>query len=148
MSFCRLATAHDLPALLALEALFPGDRLSRRSFVAMLRRPNARIWVVEDAAGRVMADLVCLSRRDSPWWRIYSVVVHPEARGKGYARCLMAAATDAARQAHAAGLRLEVREDNAAARALYASLGFTLRRRRLGYYDDGAAAVQLQRAAS
>ena len=31
---CRMATPDDLPALVALEALFPGDRLSRRSLAA------------------------------------------------------------------------------------------------------------------
>lgn len=133
-----------MPALMALEALFPGDRLSARSLAAALRRPASHVWVVE-VAGQVVGNVVCLTRRDSPWWRIYSVVVHPSGRGRGYARLLMAAVTDAAHRAGAAGLRLEVREDNVAARGLYAALGFTLRRRRPGYYDDGAAAVQLQR---
>ena len=142
---CRVATPDDLPALVALEALFPGDRLSRRSLAAALQRRTSHVWVVEAAPGEVLANLVCFTRRDSPWWRIYSVVVHPSGRGKGHARRLMAAVSDAALRAGAAGLRLEVREDNAAARGLYAALGFTVRGRRPGYYDDGAAAVQLQR---
>ena len=93
---CRVATPDDLPALVALEALFPGDRLSRRSLAAALQRRTSHVWVVEAAPGEVLANLVCFTRRDSPWWRIYSVVVHPSGRGKGHARRLMAAVSDAA----------------------------------------------------
>ncbi|WP_029891490.1 GNAT family N-acetyltransferase [Polycyclovorans algicola] len=143
-STCRPATDRDLPALLDMEALFPGDRMTRRSWRALLRNPRARVWVIDNDAGMVCANLVCLSRCDTHWWRVYSVVVHPEARGRGLARRLIQAVMNAATVADAAGLRLEVRDDNVAARALYATLGFELRGLRPGYYDDGATAVQLQ----
>src|SRR5688500_10878027 len=49
----RAARPADLPALLALEALFPGDRLSPRQFRHHLRNPRARLRALR-RAGRLV----------------------------------------------------------------------------------------------
>ena len=61
--------------------------------------------------------------RDGDLWWIQSVYVVAEARGRGVFRSLYGHVERAARQAGAAGLRLYVERENAAARATYARLG-------------------------
>jgi ribosomal protein S18 acetylase RimI-like enzyme len=51
--------------------------------------------------------------------------VVPALRGQGIGRALLQAAMDAARNEGATQMELGTSEDDAAARALYASLGFT-----------------------
>ncbi|MES2833604.1 MAG: GNAT family N-acetyltransferase [Pseudomonadota bacterium] len=76
---------------------------------------------------------------------ILTLAVHPAARRKGIAARLTADAAAAARSLGALRLFLEVAEDNAPARALYAALGFQPAGRRRGYYarKDGPAADAL-----
>ena len=57
---------------------------------------------------------------------LYSLWLDPGARGHGLARRLVAAALDWARGRHAHTVRLRVAVDNAAARGVYESFGFTL----------------------
>lgn len=72
---------------------------------------------------------------------ILTLAVRPAARRRGIAARLTAQAAAAAQARGATRLFLEVAEDNAAARALYASLGFEPAGRRRGYYTrkDGPA---------
>jgi len=57
---------------------------------------------------------------------LYSLWLDPMARGRGLARPLVAAAVDWARQRHARTVTLRVAAENAVARGVYESLGFTL----------------------
>ena len=68
---------------------------------------------------------------------ILTVGVVPAARRRGIARRMIAELLAAARQRGAANVYLEVRVDNAAARALYADEGFAEIGVRRGYYDRG-----------
>lgn len=145
MSAPRPATLPDLPALLALEALFPGDRLSARSLRRLLRSPSACLRVVDGADG-LAGSGVLLTRAGSSVGRIYSLVIAPGARGRGLARALVAALEDEARRRGCARMRLEVRVDNAAARALYNALDYAEGARLPGYYDDGGDGLRLERA--
>lgn len=141
----RNATAADLPALLALESTFPGDRLSARQYRHHLRNPRARLRVAV-ADGRVSGSSLVLTRAGSRRARLYSIVVDPACRGRGLGRAL---AEDALAQAHDTGcerLDLEVRADNLSALALYQALGFREQRRLPGYYEDGMEGVRLGRA--
>ena len=65
---------------------------------------------------------------------ILTLAVRPEARRRGLGARLVAAAAARAAALGAARLFLEVAEDNAAARALYAAAGFAETGRRRGYY--------------
>lgn len=139
----RAARPADLPALLALEARFPGDRLSPRQFRHHLASPRAVLRVLEapDIAGYSL--MLRHARRAA--WRLYSMVVDPARRGEGLGARLL---EDAIAQASAAGapaITLEVREDNTAAKALYRGHGFRDVERREGYYEDGLAALCLRR---
>jgi RimJ/RimL family protein N-acetyltransferase len=57
---------------------------------------------------------------------LYSLWLDPSARGHGLARPLVAAAVDWARDRRACTVTLRVATDNAVARAVYESLGFTV----------------------
>lgn len=140
----RDAALADLPDLLALEALFPGDRLSprqmRRHLIA--RRHSFRVAVGAD--GPFGYSLVFL-RAGSERARLYSIVVAPRARGLGLGRRLL---DDAQEQARARGCRrlgLEVRADNASAIALYRAAGYAELAPRPGYYEDGMSALRFER---
>lgn len=70
---------------------------------------------------------------------ILTLAVRPEARQAGLGRTLVGAAALEAARRGATRLFLEVAEDNAAGRALYARTGFTEAGRRTAYYarSDG-----------
>jgi ribosomal-protein-alanine N-acetyltransferase len=70
---------------------------------------------------------------------VLTLAVRPAARGQGVGGRLMRRALARAAEAGAASVFLEVAEDNAAAQALYARLGFAPAGRRRAYYDRGAA---------
>ena len=73
---------------------------------------------------------------------ILTLAVRPEARRRGVGGRLVQAAAARAAAIGAERLFLEVAEDNAAARGLYARGGFTETGRRRGYYPrPGGAAV-------
>jgi ribosomal-protein-alanine N-acetyltransferase len=65
---------------------------------------------------------------------ILTLAVRPAARGRGVGRGLVLAAAATAAERGAARLFLEVADDNAMARALYARAGFAEAGRRAGYY--------------
>ena len=113
----RGATRADLDALLALEAQFPSDRLSRRSFHHLLTRAQARVLVYQDG-DTLAGNAVVLYRRGQHAARLYSLVVHPTFQRRGIAGALLRAAEHDAQQRGCAALRLEVRADNSAAARL------------------------------
>lgn len=142
----RLAVPSDVSALMAMEALFPSDQMQARNLRRLLHAPSARVWLADDArSGVSLGSLILLFRRGGRWARVYSLVVVPAARGRGIAQQLVACAEAAALAAGCFGLRLEVRVDNHAARALYARLGYLEVDMLPGYYDDGADGLRLAR---
>ena len=141
----RRATTADIPAMAALEAVFPTDRMSRRNFQDLLRRGQGSVLVYADGAA-VLGDAVILYRRNSQTARIYSLVVDLAQRGRGIAQALLAAVEDDARARKCRTLRLEVRPDNAAALRLYSHLGYTVGQRLEQFYEDGSPALRLCKA--
>jgi [ribosomal protein S18]-alanine N-acetyltransferase len=140
----RRAASADTPALAALEAVFPTDRMSARNFQDLLRRGRGSVLVYE-VSGALLGDAVVLYRRNSSTARIYSLVVEPAQRGRGIARQLLAAVEAEARERHCRILRLEVRPDNAQALRLYAHLGYTVEKRLEQFYEDGSPALRLRK---
>jgi ribosomal-protein-alanine N-acetyltransferase len=140
----RAARRADLPALLALEARFPGDRLSPRQFRHHLRNPRARLRVLLQD-GTLAGYVLLLLRAGSDKARLYSIAVDPARRGQGLGARLLDDAERQARRAGAAELRLEVRIDNAAAVGLYEARGYRRFGRHEAYYEDGAPAWRYAR---
>jgi ribosomal-protein-alanine N-acetyltransferase len=138
----RPGRSEDLDALLALEALFPSDRMSRRAWRRFLASPRAEVLVAETGA-KLLGDLLLLHRADSRKARIYSLVVAPAARGMGLGEALVMAAERAAAARGARAVSLEVRLDNLAARGLYEKHGYRQIQVLPGYYTDGADGLRL-----
>ncbi|PIQ38628.1 MAG: GNAT family N-acetyltransferase [Lysobacterales bacterium CG17_big_fil_post_rev_8_21_14_2_50_64_11] len=141
----RPARGDDLPALLALEAQFPGDRMSQRQFRRHLHSASARVQVAQ-RGGLVLGASLLFFRAASDCARLYSLIVAASARGQGIGARLLSDAEHAARVRGRRWMRLEVRIDNHAAIALYQRAGYCVVDERPGYYDDGAAALRMQRA--
>ncbi len=138
----RSASVDDIPLLLRLESQFPTDRISRRSFLYLLRRAHADVLVV-DGAGSLLGDAVVLYRRGVASARLYSIVVALDVMRIGIGRILLESAEAAARAHGRTSMVLEVREDNLGALALYQRTGYRNVKRIPGYYQDGAAGLRL-----
>ena len=110
------------------------------AFAALLRQDSVRAFGT--AAGFILLQSVAEEAE------ILTLAVHPKARRSGLARALIEQAQDTLSVAR---VFLEVAEDNAPARALYAASGFTETGRRSAYYKrpDGSRvdALLLQRQA-
>ena len=146
----RKARLSDASGIFDLEQHFSSDRMSLRSVRNFLRSGSARVWVAvpgheSEVARPLLAALILLIRRGAKAARIYSVVVDPEARGQGLGLRLIQRAEAAARAAGCREIALEVHEENADARRLYARLGYAEGRRLAGFYEDGSDGLRLRK---
>ena len=118
------ATTPDVLAALHAEAFAsPWDA---QAFTNLLAQPGVLLGL--DTDGFILIRVV-LDEAE-----ILTLAVRPDARRQGLGRRLVERACVAAKAAGAATLFLEVAEDNAAARALYARAGFVEIGRRKAYY--------------
>lgn len=142
----RSATLQDLNTLLSIERTsFSTDLISRASFRRFIRRGTARLLVADAGLEAIAGYVLLLTRKGSRRARIHSLAADPEWRGKGVGAFLLGAALSTAREWHMNEVWLEVREENAPARKLYANNGFTIVSRRVGFYADGAAAIVMRK---
>lgn len=142
----RRACKDDLPRLAALEeSVFAGDRLSPRSFRDMVERRSASMLAAE-RDGLVVGYALVLYRTGTSIARLYSIAVDPGAARGGIGRRLLAAVEDDARARGALFLRLEVRQDNRPAIALYKSAGYQEFDRLADYYADHETALRLEKS--
>ena len=145
----RAAVTADLDDLEVLEARsFRIDRISRRSFRSLLQSPSAVSVVAEagSAEDRTLAAYgVLLFRAGTALARLYSLAVSPEAAGRGIARALLKHLEQAAFDRDRIAIRLEAREDNAAAIGLYRSEGYRFIGTYPTYYADGAPALRFEK---
>lgn len=142
------ASPDDLDAIDAIEAAaFDRDRFPRRNLARMLKGGRTR-FLLARLNGKPAGYAAISLRRGGRTARLYSLAVHPAARGKGVAAELLAGAHALAANAACDRLRLEVRASNTAARRLYEGALFRLRGRRDAYYEDGEAALVYERAIS
>jgi ribosomal-protein-alanine acetyltransferase len=145
----RQATNADLNALLQLEhRCFTEDRLSRRSFRRFLDMPQDRLIVAEsknDGVGELLGYCLVLMSAATRMARIYSIAVLPTARGQGIGEQLVKTAEREAAEADRILMRLEVREDNIDAIALYKRLGYRQFGTYRDYYEDHGTALRFER---
>ncbi|GMU42923.1 MAG: GNAT family N-acetyltransferase [Xanthomonadales bacterium] len=141
----RRAAARDLPALLELEGGFSGDRLSARQFTHHVAATSSDL-IVADLAGAVLGYALLFRRRGSRIGRVYSIAVAPAMRGQGLGARLLLRLEAIARLQGLEEMRLEVRQDNAPALALYQQRGYVIFGARPAYYEDGADAWRLAKS--
>ncbi|HNS87854.1 MAG TPA: GNAT family N-acetyltransferase [Parvularculaceae bacterium] len=140
----RVAGAGDLDAIDAIEQRsFVRDRFPRRNLGRLLKAGSA-VVVLARLGGRPAGYAALLFRKGSGLARLYSIAVDPDARGRGVANALLAAAARRARARGADRLRLEVRPSNKPAVTLYERAGFAVFDRKTGYYDDGEDAIRME----
>jgi ribosomal protein S18 acetylase RimI-like enzyme len=139
----RAAQPADVDALLALEAVFPTDRLDRRGFRHALASPTIDLLVAEDfgLVGYAMAH----RRRGSTLARLTSLAVRPGQAGRGLGQALLAAMERRAFECGCARMRLEVRMDNGPAQRLYERSGYRCFATVRDYYEDGETARRYEK---
>lgn len=103
------------------------------SLHALLGMPGAFALLAIDPAGQPAGFL--LGRNAADEAEVVTVAVRPRLRRLGVGAALLLAFRQRAQQGGAQNLFLEVAEDNAAARALYARSGYEAVGRRPGYYQ-------------
>jgi len=144
----RRAGPADLEAIVALEAAcFGADdgAFTRRQLRALLNNPNA-FWLL-GRDGRAMACWLRVSNGRARWARLYSLAVHPAARGQGWGKRLMEAGFAWMQGERLTICRAEVKATNFIARQLYAAHGFRESRLLRDYYAPGVDGVRLSRNA-
>lgn len=129
--------ADDVPRVLEIERACFSDPWSGESFLYEIRENRfARNYVMRssDGSGRVDAYAMVWFIEDEA--QINNIAVAPECRREGLGRRLMELAIARGRKRGCRVATLQVRPGNAAAIALYESLGFGRIGRRRNYYSD------------
>jgi [ribosomal protein S18]-alanine N-acetyltransferase len=132
----RRMEARDLPSAMEIDALSLPRPWSAAIWRGELSSPYGLYLVIEDR-GEVFGQIGV--RHVLGELHITTIAVRPEYRRRGHARALIGAALAA--YPNASHVHLEVRPTNAAAIALYESLGFSETGRRLRYYGDEDAVL-------
>ena len=121
-------------ALLHAAAFPPPEQWSAAAFAAQFALPGV-FGLLDERGGLALARVVADEAE------VLTIAVHPEARRLGVGHALLTAVIAEAARCGAETVFLEVAETNAAARALYAMLGFAPVGRRSGYYASADALV-------
>lgn len=138
MAVLRPATDADADAIAEVEAAAAHRPWSAAAVRSTLGAAPTLAWVVEDG-GRLVAHLLATAVLDEG--EILTVAVRPDHRRAGHARALLGRLHATWHARGVARGHLEVRADNAAARALYEAEGWRevgLRRAYYGGTDDAA----------
>ncbi len=141
----RRASPADAPAIIALEtSAFAGDRLSPRSLRRHISSSTATM-VVATHNDALAGYALTFHRAGTRIARLYSIAVDPSHRGRGLSTQLLRDLETRARKRGCDRLRLEVRTDNAAAIHNYRRQGFETFATTPNYYEDGAAALRMEK---
>jgi ribosomal-protein-alanine N-acetyltransferase len=128
-----LAGPDDLDGVLAIEEASFNNPTTRAWYEAELARPEVCKVFVMRVPGRRVAGFVA-------FWKVVdemhinNLAVHPEWRGRGLGRRLLAGVLAAAYDLGVRRATLEVRRSNLAAQRLYAAAGFRVVAVRADYY--------------
>tara|TARA_R110001583_G_scaffold85564_2_gene224279 strand:+ start:104242 stop:106203 length:1962 start_codon:yes stop_codon:yes gene_type:complete len=142
----RTAQKADIDGLCAIEeAVFTTDRMKRATFSRFLRQPTARVLVADAGDDGVVGYGMLLLRAGSGTARIYSLAISEDWRGKGLGTQLLAGLESVAIEAGSDKMRLEVRDDNHSARAIYERHGYIDVAVLPDYYEDGENGKRMER---
>jgi ribosomal-protein-alanine N-acetyltransferase len=134
------AGPYDPPSMTAIHRECFVNAWNEATMAQFLASPNVLCLIgsVADDSGGVVGGLL-IARKAADEAELLTLGVAPACRHTGLGRALLEAA--ALRDSGAKCLFLEVEEGNAAALALYRSLGAKAVGHRPGYYDSGADAA-------
>ena len=138
----RPATTADIPEIMSLErqSATAGHWTEEQYRLAFKAEGALRLLLVVEASSSFGAEGphllgFLIAHQLAPEWELENLVVAPTARRKGLGKRLLEALLEAARET-SSSVFLEVRESNAAARALYENAGFEQTGRRPSYYTS------------
>lgn len=135
----------DLIEMAALVSRCLDTSWSRAALAETRASSMSRMRIASSQTGRVGAEGFLIARRILDSVEIDLLGVAPEARRRGCAAALLSDLIDREAAAGAEELRLELRESNRSAHALYTGLGFVVVGSRSRYYPDGEDATLLTR---
>lgn len=139
----RQAVRSDLDSILEIETIcFGADSFSRRQFIYLITQAKGIFYVVEDK-GKVIAYSSLISNARTLTLRVYSIAVHPDARGRKLGQLLIEKAIGFAQSHQLKKITLEVKVTNEAAIGLYLKNGFEPTRIIYNYYADGSNAYSM-----
>lgn len=134
LTIAQAASPRDLDDVAALEAECFTNPWTREMLEREMRTTGVvRVYTARDAAGTLIAFCTCWLVVDE--LHINTLAVAAAHRGAGIGTALMRYVMDDAVHAGAVSATLEVRASNAAARRLYARLGFSESAVRASYYS-------------
>jgi len=135
----------DLDGVMAIEEVSFPTPWSRGMFIEDFPRDFSDTLVAEGSSGgEILGYAVCWTIAGES--HLLNIAVHPERRGRGIGRALLAECIRRSARAGASRIFLEVRAGNGDALRLYRRMGFVFRGFRKGYYTDtGEDAVVLDR---
>ena len=141
----RQAVRSDLDSIQEIETIcFGADSFSRKQFLYLITQAKGIFYVVTDK-GKVIAYSSLISNARTHNLRIYSIAVHPDARGRKLGQLLMEKAIGFARSYQLKKITLEVNVTNGTAIGLYLKNGFEHIRIINNYYADGSNAYYMHK---
>jgi ribosomal-protein-alanine N-acetyltransferase len=141
----RTAALADLDRLAILEqSSFFCDAVNRRSMRHFLRSAAAVI-LLDECDGRLRGHVVIRFNARHRIARIYSIAVDAAHQGQGVGTGLVNATEAVARKRGRSKVTLEISVDNVASQALFTGAGYTVFGQYEEYYDDGGAALRLEK---
>ncbi|WP_108821881.1 ribosomal protein S18-alanine N-acetyltransferase [Dysgonomonas sp. Marseille-P4361] len=140
----RQATLADLNQILKIETLsFEKEKFSREQFIYLISRAKG-IFFVAEFDNSIVGYISLLQRSNSKNLRIYSIAVHPKARGQRIGQRLIDISKEFMKTKELMSIYLEVRTDNTEAIKLYNKNDFIVIDIIHGYYGKGKDAFKMR----
>ncbi|MGE0786760.1 MAG: GNAT family N-acetyltransferase [Sandaracinaceae bacterium] len=133
----------ELDALASIATACVGRDVDAEEVAAWIT-PHREVWIARGPSGPVGYALLSVIHDEA---ELQDIGVAPDARGRGVGRALLLRVLVRAEERGASRVLLEVARGNAAALALYTSVGFTLDGVRPRYYRSGEDALLMSRPA-
>ncbi len=127
--------AADIDAVMEIERVSFPTPWARRLFEEEIGRPISTPLVAESEPGeRLLGYAILWTAAEES--HLLNIAVHPDERGRGVGRALLAECIRRSAAAGAQAIYLEVRQSNRIAIRMYEREGFTFVGIRKGYYTD------------